>query len=77
MPDEKPKPGQQTEDPSDEVSKGQYGGLTGLGPGGGSDLEEALDFDDDTEEDIGKNTEKPGKKGLPEGAPVPPQGRAP
>ena len=34
---------------ADEASKGQYGGLKGLGPGGGSDIEDAasdIDRDD-------------------------------
>lgn len=41
------------EDESDDNSKGQYGGLTGLGPGGGEPLEEALETEDiepDTDE---------------------------
>lgn len=40
------------QDKTDEASEGQYGGLTGLGPGGGSDIEEVLNTDDiDPDED--------------------------
>jgi hypothetical protein len=42
----------------DEESKGQYGSLTGLGPGGGSDLEEALDTDDINPGEAGLETER-------------------
>jgi len=43
------------QDKSDEASKGQYGGLTGLGPGGGSDIEEALEPDEvDLQNDASK-----------------------
>lgn len=30
-------------DPDDEKSKGQYGGLTDLGPGGGRDIKDAVE----------------------------------
>ena len=33
-------------------SKGQYGGLTGLGPGGGRDIEDATDTDDIDRDDV-------------------------
>lgn len=32
-------------DQDDEKSKGQYGGLTGLGPGGGRDIKDAAEPD--------------------------------
>ena len=49
----------------DEESKGRYGGLDGLGRGGGSDLEEALETDDIDPEDTGLDTERD-KRGTDE-----------
>jgi hypothetical protein len=36
-----------------DESKGQYGGLKGLGPGGGRDIEEAIEPDDSAPEENG------------------------
>ena len=33
-------------------SKGQYGGLTGLGPGGGRDIEDATETNDIDRDDV-------------------------
>ena len=46
-----PKPGERHEE-AEESSKGQYGGLTGLGPGGGRDIEDAADTEDVNREDV-------------------------
>jgi hypothetical protein len=40
------------DDKADGSSMGQYGGLTGLGPGGGRDIEDAMDTDDVDRDDV-------------------------
>lgn len=40
------KPDQKPDQKPDDDAKGQYGGLTSLGPGGGRPLEEALETED-------------------------------
>jgi len=37
---------------SDKASEGQYGGLKGLGPGGGRDIVDATDTDDIDPKDV-------------------------
>jgi hypothetical protein len=39
-------------DKGEGPSKGQYGGLTGLGPGGGRDIEDAAETDDIDRDDV-------------------------
>ena len=39
-------PARKRQGSADENSKGQYGGLKGLGPGGGRDIEEATKTED-------------------------------
>lgn len=53
MADEKRKPATDEDGrrKEDAPSKGQYGGLKGLGPGGGRDIAEAADTDDIGEEE--------------------------
>jgi len=45
-----PKQGEGSE--TKKASKGQYGGLTGLGPRGGSDIEDATATDDIDPKDV-------------------------
>jgi hypothetical protein len=40
------------DDGAEGPSKGQYGGLKGLGPGGGRDIEEATETDDIDRDDV-------------------------
>ena len=55
MAEEKRKPtsrGEGRQRKPDESSKGQYGGLKGLGPGGGRDIEDATETDDIDRDDV-------------------------
>jgi hypothetical protein len=45
-------PARKRHDKGEDASKGQYGGLKGLGPGGGRDIEEATETDDIDREDV-------------------------
>ena len=40
------------DDKAEGPSKGQYGGLTGLGPGGGRDIKDAAETDDIGRDDV-------------------------
>ena len=52
MADEKRKPGKDRQQETGDLSKGQYGGLKGLGPGGGRDIKDATNTDDIDRDDV-------------------------
>jgi hypothetical protein len=48
-------PERKRQDKKDRGEKGQYGALTGLGPGGGRDIDEAMKSDDVDPDDTGSS----------------------
>ena len=54
MPEEKPLTHGREDKDDQKPSEGEYGGLKGLGPGGGRDLKDAADTDDIDPDDVGE-----------------------